>query len=299
MKLGSHYHSWRSWIDDVTGAVPPKDANNLMSLRRVLVLSAMVGSLSCAPGVPGDYEEVVSGVTFTMKGIPGGSYLRGCVPSVGVCADVSNAPGPATHADVEAFYLAATETTWDLYQLCIEDQVCPDNEPDGGDNGWGKDDRPVIEVSWNDVVLAFIPWLNRKTGRTYRLPDEIEWEYAARATTTTPYHWGNEIDCARARFGYSTGVCDDPLGPLPVKSFEPNAFGLFDMLGNVWEFMNDCWTDPSAAGRPSADLSCRESVLRGGSWLNSPEELHVGFRFRHDRTFRESGDGFRLARSID
>lgn len=269
--------------------------------RWVLPLEVMVVlCASCAPATPRDYEEAVDGITFTVKGIPGGTYAMGCIPKVGVCADEGHAPGSATTTtSVEEFYLAATETTWDLYQLCIEDLACPDNEADGGDNGWGKQRRPVIEVSWNDVVAAFIPWLNRETGHVYRLPTEVEWEYAARAGSTTAYHWGNDLPCSRARFGYSDDACPDVLGPVPVMSFEPNAFGLFDMHGNVWEFVSDCWSDQSDGSGPfSPYAGCEEFVLRGGSWLNSPAELHVGFRFRHDRTFRESGDGFRLARSI-
>ena len=125
---------------------------------------------------------------------------------------------------------------------------------------------------------AYVEWLSRRTGRDYRLPTEAEWEYAARAGTAGPYHTGSRLGPDRAN--YSGG------GTKPAGSYPPNAFGLHDMPGNVWEWVEDCW-NPSHAGAPvdgSARLSgdCNWRVLRGGSWLNGPESLRSTTRFQDE-----------------
>ncbi|MEO0557106.1 MAG: formylglycine-generating enzyme family protein [Bacteroidota bacterium] len=240
----------------------------------------------------GDYAETVRGVSFTMKAIPGGTFDMGCGIGDEPCTDDEWADAAAEQRQrtvaVEPFYLAETEMTWALYQTCIDDGVCATNDADGGDNGWGKGNRPVIEVSWNEFTEVFLPWLNAETDRTYRLPTEAEWEYAARAGNTTRYAWSDTIDCTQARYGYMTDDCGAPNSTVPVKTYAPNAFGLYDMHGNVWEFVQDCWSD-------DPETACIEFVLRGGSWLNGPDEVRSAVRARHERTYRESGDGFRLA----
>ncbi|MFK7846389.1 MAG: formylglycine-generating enzyme family protein [Rhodothermales bacterium] len=252
-----------------------------------------------------DYSEQVRGASFVMKEIPGGVFMMGCGLEDEPCANeegIDKSGGKSLRQVViEPFYLAESEMTWEVYERCIDAGVCRPNDEDGGDNGLGKADLPVIEVSWNEVTQDFIPWLNQETGRSYRLPTEAEWEYAARAGTTTRYSWGNEITCAHARYGYHVDQCGKQFGSLPVKSFSPNAFGLFDMHGNVWEFVQDCWsnglTNNALEGLEPGE--CKEIVLRGGSWLNEPLFLGSASRYRHDRTYRESGDGFRLAHDLN
>ncbi|MEM8557567.1 MAG: SUMF1/EgtB/PvdO family nonheme iron enzyme [Bacteroidota bacterium] len=277
-------------------------------LRLGLVL--LVGMLA-APRVSAqsDYTETVQGVPFVMKALPAGSFLQGCGEADEPCAAeewVDHDAGIRQRTmTVDAFYLAETETTWALYQRCIEAGACPDNTADGGDNGWGKGTRPVIEVSWDDITTAFLPWLNRETGGRYRLPTEAEWAYAARAGTTTRYAWGDEADCSMARYGFMSEDCGRLDSTAPVKSYPPNAFGLYDMHGNVWEYVADCWQPGYPAPshgealqvqeNPFGGEGCQEYVLRGGSWLNAPHNVRTAARFRHDRTYRESGDGFRLA----
>ncbi len=239
-----------------------------------------------------DYTEEMGAVRFVMKEIPGGTFMAGCGLEDEPCSNeerIDKSAGKSQREVVVApFYMAETEMTWSVYQQCIDAGACLNSDGVGGDNGWGKGDRPVIEVSWDEVTQVFIPWLNEKTGRNYRLPTEDEWEYAARAGTITRFSWGNEIDCSFARYGFHVDQCGKSPGTLPVKSFAPNAFGLYDMHGNVWEFVQDCWDD-----------TCQEIVLRGGSWLNEPMYLASAARYRHDRTYRESGDGFRLAHDIE
>ncbi len=162
------------------------------------------------------------------------------------------------------------------------------------------DNHPVVGVSWNDAV-AYVKWLSEKTAKPYRLPSESEWEYAARADSTTRYPWGNDPGTNRANF-YGSGSEWSGKQTAPVGSFEPNAFGLYDMIGNVWEWLQDCWND-SYKGAP-ADGSAWESgdcglrVVRGGSWFARPGYARVASRGRVGPSSRSDDQGFRLARTL-
>jgi formylglycine-generating enzyme required for sulfatase activity len=147
--------------------------------------------------------------------------------------------------------------------------------------------RPVERVSWNDAV-EFCSKLSQKTGRKYRLPSEAEWEYACRAGTTTPFHFGETITSDLANYYGSSTYASEPKGnyrqqTTDVGSFQvANAFGLYDMHGNVWEWCQDDWhndytgapTDGSAWSRQSSNTK----LLRGGSWNNNPEYCRSAFR---------------------
>ena len=170
------------------------------------------------------------------------------------------------------------------------------------------DDCPVEQVSWDDAQ-EFVHKLADKTGKRYRLPTEAEWEYAARAGTTTPFNTGNCIDAAEANhdgsfdYHFCHGLTrTNRQRTLPVASFAPNAFALYDMHGNVWEWVADCWHD-NYAGAPAdgsnwADGSCDKRVLRGGSWKVEPRSLRSA-----ERNWEWPGDhgdsqGFRVARTL-
>ncbi len=153
----------------------------------------------------------------------------------------------------------------------------------------------------SDDAQSFIDWLNEKTGGNYRLPTEAEWEYAARAGSKTRYSWGNDLGSNRANC--DNDDCGDSWDTTaPVGSFPANAWGLHDMHGNVWEWVQDCWND-SYKGAPkdgsaltSGDCSLR--VIRGGSRYSVPENLRSAYRDRAGRTSRaprDDGMGFRLA----
>ncbi|MEN1728804.1 MAG: SUMF1/EgtB/PvdO family nonheme iron enzyme [Pseudomonadota bacterium] len=233
-----------------------------------------------------DLLDEVHGVSWRMRALPAGS-VNDSVESRSSASWLLNGALPGSEETaVASFYLAETEVTWALYERCQAAGACPDNTIHGGDNGWGRGQRPVIEVSYDDFQGSFLPWLRTETGRPYRLPTEAEWQYAAQAGASGPTPWAQGFDCQSARFGYMSGECGAVVGSLPVKSFPPNAWGLYDMQGNVWEFVDDCWNDQEP---------CEEIVLKGGSWLNSGDELRSGLRAHHHRTYRESGDGFRLA----
>ena len=167
------------------------------------------------------------------------------------------------------------------------------------------DDEPVVCVSWNDAQ-AYIAWLNQKhPGQGYRLPSEAEWEYAARGGTQTRYPWGEDESkqqiCRQANGVYkncSDGIVNTGWG----KSFPPNAFGLHNMHGNVWEWVQDYFHD-NYSGAPT-DGSAWESggdqksrVPRGGSWINSPALLRSAIRYGSTPEYRGSGNGFRLAKT--
>ena len=181
-----------------------------------------------------------------------------------------------------------TFAEWDA---CVAGGGCGGYSPD---TPWGRGRLPAAYLSWFDAK-SYADWLSRRTGRDYRLPTEAEWEYAARAGTAGPYHTGDRLAPDRANYGGG--------GPAPVGSFPPNAFGLHDMLGNVWEWVEDCW-NPSHAGAPAdggARLSgdCNWRVLRGGSWLNGPASLRAAARFRTGPETRAYfNNGFRIALTL-
>jgi len=157
----------------------------------------------------------------------------------------------------------------------------------------GYNDHPVVNVSWHDAN-AFAEWLSKKTGNTFQLPTEAEWEYTCRAGTTTPFYFGNTISADQANYGEET---------MSVGSFPANDFGLYDMHGNVWEWCED-WYDSEFYEKPAAkkknplcdDSSSGYCVLRGGSWNNYPMSLRCANRFRLTPDIRNYIYGFRLIR---
>ncbi|NBC33652.1 MAG: SUMF1/EgtB/PvdO family nonheme iron enzyme [Alphaproteobacteria bacterium] len=164
------------------------------------------------------------------------------------------------------------------------------------DEGWGRERRPVITVSWEDAQ-AYVAWLSRETGKPYRLLSEAEWEYACRAGTTTTYSWTDDITPERAN--YNDSGHDKTM---PVGSYPANPWGLYDMHGNVWEWVEDRWHD-SYEGAPddgsawtTGDSGAR--VLRGGSWVNNPEYLRSAIRSRDAPGVRNLDAGFRVARTL-
>jgi formylglycine-generating enzyme required for sulfatase activity len=189
------------------------------------------------------------------------------------------------------------------------------------DPGFPQDDRhPVACVSWDDAK-AYVEWLGRKTGKGYRLLSESEWEYAARAGTTAARYWGDDREnaegCGYANTSDQTRagahnltrqktdifMCEDGhVHTAPAGSFKANPFGLHDMLGNVWEWVEDCWHG-SYAGAPSdgsawtAGGNCGQRVLRGGSWINVPRILRAASRVWIGTGYRNFDAGFRVART--
>ena len=198
------------------------------------------------------------------------------------------------------FAVGKYEVTFAQWDACARNRSCPRGKDIAGDRGWGRGQRPVIYVSWDDAQ-RYVQWLSRKTKKPYRLLSESEWEYAARAGTETAYSWGDEIGVGRANCR-GCGSRWDNRQTAPVGSFAANPWGLHDMHGNVWEWVEDCWND-SYAGSPRdgsawRSRNCSERVLRGGSWLFIPSVLRAANRYWYTSGVRYGNVGFRVARTL-
>jgi formylglycine-generating enzyme required for sulfatase activity len=215
-----------------------------------------------------------------------------------------SAEGPLTQVTIsKPFAIAATEITFAQWDACIADGGCRYLPPD---QGWGRADRPAVNVSFDDAK-AYADWLSQKTGKTYRLPSEAEWEYAARAGSRGPFAIGASLEPTtanyNAHFAYGGQKGDYRKQTTPAASFAPNDFGLFDMHGNAWEWTADCWAD-SHEGAPqdgSASLGgdCTRGVLKGGAWNTGGWRLRSAHRIGKVRTAREYDNGFRVVRDLD
>ena len=225
-----------------------------------------------------------------MVDIPGGTFRMGDLSGEG-----DSDERPVHSVTVPAFKMGKFEVTFAQWDTCVADGGCGGYTPDDG--GWGRGNRPVIAVSWDDIQ-GFIDWLNDKTGGSFRLPTEAEWEYAARAGSTTKYSWGNRIGSNRANCDGCGSRWDDDR-TAPVGSFSANAWGLHDMHGNVWEWVQDCWNG-SYKGAPTdgsawTNGDCSGRVFRGGSRGNKPWSLRSANRSGFSRSYGVNPVGFRLA----
>ncbi|MGP0088953.1 MAG: SUMF1/EgtB/PvdO family nonheme iron enzyme [Xanthobacteraceae bacterium] len=221
--------------------------------------------------------------------VPSGRFTMGSVASEeGRFGD----EGPQHSVTLPSrFAVGRFAVTFDEWDACVADGDCDGYKPE--DRGWGRGRQPVINVSWDDAK-TYVAWLSGKTGKPYRLLSEAEREYTARAGTTTPFWWGASISQSRANYSGTKTV--------PVDSFQPNPWGLYQVNGNVWDWVEDCWHG-SYAGAPtdgSAWISgdCSSRVLRGGSLDFPPRDLRAARRYRHTSEFRNDLIGFRLARTL-
>jgi formylglycine-generating enzyme required for sulfatase activity len=215
-------------------------------------------------------EDLGDGATLDMVYIPGGTFIMGS-PEDEEKRDSDE--GPQHEVTVPAFYMGKFEVTQAQWRAVaalpkVERDLDPDPSYFKGDN------RPVESVSWYDAV-EFCQRLSQKTGREYRLPSESEWEYACRAGTTTPFYFGETITTDLVNYDGNYTYADAPKGQYreqttPVGQFPPNAFGLYDMHGNVWEWCADTWHD-NYVGAPTDGSAWTiggndNRSLRGGSW---------------------------------
>lgn len=225
----------------------------------------------------------VNGVEFELVKIPAGEFLMGS-------NNGEENEMPVHSVEVETFYLMNTEVTQEQWISVMG------SNPSHFDRCGLR--CPIESVNWSDVK-EFVHRLNRLTQLKFRLPSESEWEYAARANSTTTYSWGDNAPCALAHFGYSSRQCKRSFMPKPVASYIKNSFGLFDMHGNVWEWTQDCWSNSYvnalSKGRARRYGDCTARVLRGGSWFDNSSYITASYRYRYGTADSDTNIGFRLA----
>ena len=239
----------------------------------------------CAKGCP---EMVV---------VPAGEFMMGS-PTTEKGRYIDE--GPQHRVTIaRPFAVSKFNVTFADWDACVAVGGCP-QEGLAADGGWGRDTRPVIYVSWDDAQ-AYAAWLSRMTGKTYRLLTEAEWEYAARADTSTAYFWGDEIGKNNANCK-GCGSQWDGRQTSPVGSFKPNAFSLYDIAGNVWQWMQDCYhqnyNGAPTDGSPWKVRDCKFRVIRGGSWSSLPDGLRSADRNGATTDDRSNTLGFRVARTL-
>ncbi|MEO1610409.1 MAG: SUMF1/EgtB/PvdO family nonheme iron enzyme [Pseudomonadota bacterium] len=258
---------------------------------------------------PGDTFRECASACPEMVVIPAGSFTMGSPPGEKGRQDDE---GPQRQVTLAAFAAAKHEVTFDDYEECVRLKGCVPVS----DSGYGRGLKPVINISW-DEASQYVAWLARITGKPYRLLTEAEWEYAARAGAATVYSFGDDERelCKHANFAdaalkavvpdtwVTTDFCNDGhTVTAPVGRFTPNAFGLYDMHGNVQEWTQDCYVN-SYQGAPTDGSvrqtgECKQRVARGGSWDIVPRELRAADRSRNTPDFRNSTLGFRVGRSV-
>lgn len=213
-----------------------------------------------------------------------------------------------------AFEIAETEVTFSEWDACVQDGACRSELSDWAylnrpvlapcqanqachypdDQSWGRKSRPVIHVSWSDVQ-QYLKWLNQKTAGNYRLPSSEEWEYAALAGSKTKFYWGDEA-------GKNNANCDACGGKwggkqsAPVRSFKPNQFGLYDMVGNVSEWVSNCF--PTRVAKNEVSATCMTYLIRGSAWSTLAKMADPRSFTSAYPDLRDSAVGFRIARSL-
>jgi formylglycine-generating enzyme len=286
------------------------------------------------PASDGPPKTLTNSIGMRFVTIPAGEFLMGTADNDN---EVELEPEKPQHRVKisKPFYLGVTEVTRGQFRRFVDAEAYrTEMERALAPGGWlhdhkftneqyitwlnpefeQSDDHPVVNVTWNDAV-AFVAWLSRREGKTYRLPTEAEWEYACRARTTTRYQSGDDSesvlavgnvgDASHARRFPFKGIAWPAAGSdgfvftAPVGRFKPNAWGLFDMHGNVWEWCSDGYKSDSYKEStgidPSGPSEAHLGVMRGGSWLNSPRYCRSATRGTFRRNNRSSDLGFRLA----
>ena len=228
--------------------------------------------------------------------IPAGSFIMG---------DDSNLHTAPTHKVTlnKAFAISKYEITFAEYDFFAQST----NKPLPGDNGWGREDRPVIHVSWDDAN-AYALWLSKTTGKKFRLPTEAEWEYVARAGSTTNYWWGNNEQDAKGKANCRRGCASQFSGlfgskTAPVGSYSPNSFGVYDTAGNVSEWVQDCYeenyTEAKANGSAREHKQCQGRVVRGGSTKDNVQRLSSSARYDIPAGYLHETLGFRVVMELN
>jgi formylglycine-generating enzyme required for sulfatase activity len=241
---------------------------------------------------PGDSFRECAKDCPEMVVVPAGHFVMGSPDT-----ERGHAAGESPQHQVvfaQPFAVGKYDVTFDDWDACVTYGDCLPTS----DLGWGHRRQPVIFVSWEDAQ-RYVAWLSKMTGKPYRLLSEAEWEYAARAGTTTAYSFADEPSSLReyAWYNENSGSRAQPVGQK-----EPNAFGLYDMHGNVWQWVEDCW-NTSYQGAPSDGSAwktpnCIFRVARGGAFSSAAVQLRAASRFTGAPVYRVSIVGFRVGRTL-
>ncbi|MEM5387096.1 SUMF1/EgtB/PvdO family nonheme iron enzyme [Paraburkholderia phymatum] len=224
-----------------------------------------------------------------MVSLPAGSFTMG--------SNYDPSEKPPHHVTISApFAIARYEVTVEQWNACADANGCPKLSTENS----SVKNAPARDLSWDDTQ-AYVKWLSKVTGKTYRLPTEAEWEYADRAGTSTKYWWGDQMRKGVA----NCKDCGDPYhkeAPEPVGSYAANPYGLYDMNGGVWEWVGDCWhnsyQNAPADGRTWDAPGCNMRVIRGGSWREGNDYMLSSTRFKYSPSVRQSQNGFRVVKEL-
>jgi len=225
--------------------------------------------------------------------VPSGRFIMGSPDSEAGRFDNEGPQHPV--AFPHQFAVGRYAVTFEEWDACVADMACEQRS----DEGWGRGRRPAINVSWHDAK-SYVAWLTNKTGKPYRLLTEEEHEYVARAGTETPFWWGSTISSSQANYDGGFVFGEGAKGQfrartMPVDSFDPNPWGLYQVHGNVSEWTEDCYKSYAPT---QTNSNCTSRVLRGGSWWDGPISLRSGSRDRHEADSSDNKIGFRVARTI-
>ena len=256
------------------------------------------------PAAPAEPARAASGPSLLQKA---GTDIRDCpacpvltVIAPGTFTMGSNTSDPSEkpprRVTIDApFAIGRTEVTVEQWNACVDAGACPRTT-----DAARAPNTPARDISWDDAQL-YLKWLTKVSGKPYRLPTEAEWEFAARGGTSSRYWWGDDM----RRGSANCKDCGEPWqadGPAPVASFAANAYGLHDMNGSVWEWVEDCWhstyKNAPADARAWTESFCPVHVIRGGSWRDGASYMPATTRFKYDGSVRHSQNGFRVARDV-
>ena len=286
-----------------------------MSRARKIVVSiaglalAVAGILDANNAIAADTSSKNCDQCPEMVVVPASQFVMGA--TLGEAGHEDDEAPARTVTFAQPFALVKYEVTFDEWDACVIAGGCEKTT----DETWGRGRRPAINVNYVQA-MAYTKWLSVKTGKQYALPSEAQWEYAAQAGATQGTFWGNgkARTCeyanvydatakAKLMFDWAVFPCNDRhTETAPVGSFAPNALGLHDMLGNVWEWVADCYrqnyTDAPADGSAVNAETCMKQISRGGSWNIFPVWVRTGYRYGLEAKLRSSNLGFRVMRTL-